>query len=135
MRVETIASLYSMLTTAAAQTVATTAGSSLTEFQLVVVAGAAGFAGGVLATLAKKGEISLREMVMRCLASTMIAPGITAIILFKLGTDQSDLVTISAALASGALAWPMWGIIPALAKGRLKAAVMEFFSMVPGDNK
>lgn len=79
----------------------------LSEVQTLAIAVACGAIGGVVATLMAEDVISIRGMLMRGLASILVAPSlVTSGILY---TDYSPTLMVVASVSgvSGMLAWPV----------------------------
>lgn len=79
----------------------------LSDAQALAIAVACGAIGGVVATLMAEDVISLRGMLMRGLASILIAPGIVTFGIIYTGQEPRLMVVASAAGFAGMLAWPV----------------------------
>lgn len=116
-----------ILWAAAAVTAVTAPQVPLTDLQILVLSGACGAIGGVVATLMSEDVITLRGMAMRGLASVLVAPSIVAAALIQSGMEPRLLVVSAAAGIAGMCAWPIAQMLPSLAPARLR----EWFGRPP----
>lgn len=79
----------------------------LSDAQVLSIAIACGAIGGVVATLMAEDAISIRGMLMRGLASILIAPGIVTGGIVYAEREPTLMIVASAAGVAGMLAWPV----------------------------
>jgi hypothetical protein len=79
----------------------------LGDGQVLAIAVACGAIGGVVATLMAEDAISVRGMLMRGLASILIAPGIVTGGIIYTDREPTLMIVASAAGVAGMLAWPV----------------------------
>lgn len=120
MSAEPTTAAYLIGIAAAAQVVAQPAGLPLTDVQLLAVTVGSGLMGGLGATLSALGEISIRHLAKRCIASGMVAPAIVAGFLFWRDLQPTLFQLWAISLVAGMAAWPGWALAKMLAPEWLK---------------
>ncbi len=79
----------------------------LSDWQVLAISVSCGAIGGVVATLMSDQVITVRGMLMRGLASVLIAPGIVSGMLLHYGSAPTLMMVASAAGIAGMAAWPV----------------------------
>ena len=80
---------------------------TLSDLQVLLISASCGAIGGIVATLMSDAVITVRGMLMRGLASVLIAPGIVSGLLLHYGSAPTLMMVASAAGVAGMVAWPV----------------------------
>jgi len=125
--------LATVLGAAYALTVLAAPQEAMTEEKVVIIAISAGLVGGIISTLSPEGPITLRNLVLRMLASGSFAP-VVVWAFFKLSTGASFtmLPVASAAGLAGIVAWPFANVLGKMVTTNLvKKIITKLFGGAP----
>lgn len=80
----------------------------LADESVVMIASGMGLIGGIVATLAEQGIVTGRELILRCLASTLASVALVILVFFLSKAPPTFLYVFGVSCASGIFAWPLY---------------------------